>query len=78
MDEDNRICVHTEFTILPGKVDEFKEIFQELLGKLLKVSKITNATVLGELNPVAREALSVIGAENFRYWNGRPRRREKK
>ena len=31
MEEDNRIYVHTEFTIAPGKVDEFKEIAQELL-----------------------------------------------
>ena len=120
MGEDNQIHLHTEFTITPGKVDEFKEIFQELLEvvkekepntlryqcyfntdqtksyvveeyqntealrvhtlhvaltirKLLKISKVTKATVLGELNPVAREALSIIGAENFTYWNGRPR-----
>jgi quinol monooxygenase YgiN len=31
MEEDPRIYVLTEFTITPGKVDEFKEIFQELL-----------------------------------------------
>jgi len=43
------------------------------LRKLLKISKITKATVLGELNPVAREALSIVGAENFRYYDGRPR-----
>jgi len=120
MDEDNRIYVHTEFTITPGKVDEFKTIFQELLDvvkekepetlryqcyfnkdqsksylveeypnaaavrvhilhvalpirKLLKISKLTNATVLGELNPVAREALLATKAENFTYWNGRAR-----
>ena len=120
MGEDNQVCLHTEFTITPGKVDEFKAIFQELLEvvkekepntlryqcyfntdqtksyvveeyqntealrvhtlhvaltirKLLKISKVTKATVLGELNPVAREALSIIGAENFTYWNGRPR-----
>ncbi len=120
MDETNRVYLHTEFTITPGKLDEFKAIFQELLDvvkekepntlryqcyfnkdqsksyvveeypntealrvhtlhvaltlrKLLKISKITNAIVLGELNPVAREALSIIGAENFRYWNGQPR-----
>ncbi len=118
MDEDNRIYVHTEWTIEPGKVDEFKAVFQELLDvvkekepetlryqcyfnkdqskayvveeypttealrvhtlhvaltirKLLKISKITNATVLGELNPIAREALSILGAENFRYYDGR-------
>lgn len=117
MDKADRICVHTEWTIVPGKVEEFKAIFQELLAvvkekepntlryecyfdkdqtksyiveeypnteavrahtlhvtltlrKLLKISKITNATVLGELNPVAKEALSIFGAENFRYWNG--------
>ena len=120
MEEDKRVYLHTEFSITPGKLDEFKAIFQELLDvvkekepntlryqcyfnkdqsksyvveeypnteavrvhtlhvaltlrKLLKISKITNATVLGELNPVAREALSIIGAENFRYWNGQPR-----
>ena len=120
MDEDNRIYLHTEFTIASGKVDDFKEIFQELLGvvkekepetlryqcyfnkdqnksylveeypntealrahalhvalalrKLLEISKITNATVLGELNPVAREALSILGAENFKHYDGRPR-----
>ena len=120
LEDDARIYVLTEFIVAPGKVDEFKEIFQELLDvvkekesetlrylcyfdkdqnksflveeypnaaalrahvihvgiilpKLLKVSKITKATVLGELNPVAREALSIIGAENFTYWNGRPR-----
>jgi quinol monooxygenase YgiN len=31
MDDDSRIYVLTEFTITPGKVDEFKEIAQELL-----------------------------------------------
>jgi len=118
MEEDKRVCVHTEFTITPGKVDEFKTIAQELIAivkekepatlkyhwyfnkdqsksyvveeypntealrvhtlhvaltlrKLLKISKIAKSTVLGELNPVAREALSIIGAENFTYWNGR-------
>ena len=118
MDEADRIYVHTEMTIVPGKVEEFKAIAQELLDlvkekepntlryecyfnkdqtksyiveeypntealrvhtrhvaltlrKLLKISKITNATALGKLNPIAREALSVIGYENFRYWNGR-------
>ncbi len=30
-DEDSRVYVLTEFTIAPGKVDEFKTIFQELL-----------------------------------------------
>jgi 5-carboxymethyl-2-hydroxymuconate isomerase len=29
--EEDRVYVHTEFTITPGKVDEFKEIAQELL-----------------------------------------------
>ena len=117
MEEDNRIYVHTEFTITSGKVDEFKALFQELqaivkekepntlryqcyfnndqtksyiveeypnaaavrahilhvaitIRKLLKISKVSKATVLGELNPVAKEALSVIGAENFTYWDG--------
>jgi quinol monooxygenase YgiN len=117
MDEDNRVYVHTEFTITPGNVDEFKAICQELLKvvkekepetlryqcyfnrdlsksyvteeypnmeavrlhilhvaiplrKLLKISKVTKSTVLGELNPVARKALSIIGAENFKYWDG--------
>jgi len=117
--EDSRVCIHTEFSIPPGKVDEFKDIFQELLDvvkekepntlryqcyfnedqskayvveeypnteavrvhtlhvaltlrKIMKISKVANATVLGELNPVTREALSLIGAENFTYWNGRP------
>jgi quinol monooxygenase YgiN len=120
MDEAERICVHTEWTIEPGKVEEFKTIAQELLTvvkekepntlryecyfdkdqtkayvveeysnteavrahtlhvaltirKLLKIAEITKATVLGELNPVAREALSIRGAENFIYWNGRSR-----
>ena len=110
--------MHTEWTIVPGKVEEFKASAQELidvvnekepntlryecyfdkdqtksyvveeypnieavrahmlhvtltLRKLLKVSKITKATVLGELSPIAREALSLLSAENFRYWNGR-------
>jgi len=31
MEEGNRVYVLTEFAIAPGKVDEFKEIFQELL-----------------------------------------------
>jgi quinol monooxygenase YgiN len=31
MEEDTRVYVHTEWTIVPGKVDEFKAIFQELL-----------------------------------------------
>jgi len=31
MEEDSRIYVLTEFTIMPGKVDAFKEIAQELL-----------------------------------------------
>jgi len=117
MEEDTRVYVLTEFTIVPGKVDEFKAIFQELLDvvkekepntlryqcyfnndqtksyiveeypnaaavrahilhvaitirKLLKISKVSKATVLGELNPVAKEALSVIGAENFTNWDG--------
>ena len=120
MEEDNRLYLHTEFTITPGKVDEFKTIFEELLEvvkekepntlryqcyfnkdqsksyvveeypntealrvhtlhvaltirKILKISKITKSTVLGELNPVTREALMIIGAENFIYWNGRSR-----
>ena len=117
MGEAERVYVHTEWTIAPGRAEEFKAIFQEILDdvkekesntlryecyfdkdqtksyileeypnteavrlhtlhvaltlrKLLKISKITKATVLGELNPVAREALSVLGAENFKYWNG--------
>jgi hypothetical protein len=45
------------------------------LRKLLKVSKITKATVLGELSPIAREAFSLLAAENFRYWNGRQGKR---
>ena len=31
MEEDTRVYVLTEFTITPGKVDEFKAIFQKLL-----------------------------------------------
>jgi len=31
MEEDSRVYVLTEFTISPGKVDEFKKIAQELL-----------------------------------------------
>jgi quinol monooxygenase YgiN len=117
VEEDKRVYVLTEFTITPGKVDEFKKIAQEFLNvvkerephtlryqcyfnkdqnksyvveeypnteavrvhilhvaipirKLLKVSTITKSTVLGDLNPVTRETLSIIGAENFTYWNG--------
>jgi quinol monooxygenase YgiN len=32
MDEDTRVYVLTEFTITPGKIEEFKSIFQELLA----------------------------------------------
>ena len=118
MSEVDHVFIHTEFTFEPGKVEEFKAIFQELLEvvkekepntlryecyfnkdqgksyvveeysntealrvhtlhvaltlrKLLKLSRITKCTVLGELNPVAREALSIMGAENFTYWDGR-------
>jgi len=35
LDEDNRIFLHTEFAIARGKAEEFKTIFQELLGGVL-------------------------------------------
>jgi quinol monooxygenase YgiN len=117
MSEDDRVFIHTEFTIESGKVEDFKAIFQELLDivkekepntlryqcyfnkdqsrsylveeypnaaavrvhvihvglilpKLLKISKISSSTVLGKLNIVAQEALTVLGAEHFDYWNG--------
>jgi quinol monooxygenase YgiN len=115
--EDDRVFIHTEFSITAGKVDEFKKIAQELLEvvkekepntlryqwyfnkdqiksylveeypnaaavrvhvihvgivipKLLKISKISSSTVLGKLNIVAQEALTLVGAQHFGYWNG--------
>jgi quinol monooxygenase YgiN len=31
MDEDDRVFLHSEFAIAPGKIDEFKKIAQELI-----------------------------------------------
>jgi hypothetical protein len=39
------------------------------IPRLLKISKISNSTVLGKLN-IAQEALTVVGAQHFGYWNG--------
>jgi hypothetical protein len=109
--------VITEFTIVPGELEEFKRLAQELLNvveekesttlryqwffnkdesrsyvveeypnavalrdhvihvgimlpKLLKVSKIAKMDVLGNLNPLAAEAIAALGPQNYRYWNG--------
>ncbi len=52
LDEDNRIYLHTEFTITSGKVDDFKEIFQELLDvvkekepETLQSAKLIRSTI---------------------------------
>ncbi|MGA2784761.1 MAG: antibiotic biosynthesis monooxygenase [Candidatus Bathyarchaeia archaeon] len=41
-----------------------------ILPKILKISKISSSTVLGKLNIIAQEAVTVVGAQHFGYWNG--------
>jgi len=41
-----------------------------MLPKLLKVAKVAKMDVLGNLNPLAAEAIAAFGPQNYRYWNG--------
>jgi quinol monooxygenase YgiN len=43
---------------------------QQILQKLLEISKITRFEVFGNLNSEAAKALAGLGAKNCEYWNG--------
>ena len=44
MGEEDRVFIHTEFTIAVGKVDEFKKIAQELL-ELVKEKELETLSI---------------------------------
>ncbi|HKM50612.1 MAG TPA: hypothetical protein VJZ75_05480 [Candidatus Bathyarchaeia archaeon] len=43
---------------------------QQIVQKVLSVSRVTRFEVFGNLNPEARNTLATFGAKNFEYWNG--------